>query len=142
MKTVRWFTMQLARWVALGLSVVMALPPVVVGAEQPPTDPGWPRVFKQDRAQLTVYQPQLVEWPGFSNATIRCAIALIPSSDKNERYGILEITADTVVDQTARTVTTLNAQRQIRFPNLSDAESAQLALIVNNLLPEKRPLVI
>ncbi|MCG3149112.1 MAG: hypothetical protein PCFJNLEI_02571 [Verrucomicrobiae bacterium] len=142
MKTTKGFSGHLTRWIALGLSIVMTLPPVVIGAEQAPTDPGWPRVFKQGRAQLTVYQLQLVEWPGFTNATIRCAIALIPSSDTKEIYGVLEVNTDTSVDQAARTVTTVNAQRQIRFPNLAEAEASKMALIVNNLLPEKRPLII
>ncbi len=142
MKSAKWLSVETTRWIALFLFLSLIVPPVVYCAEPVPTDPGWPRVFEQGRAKLTVYQPQLVEWDGFTNATMRCAIALIPSSDTKESYGVLEVNADTFVDQAARTVTTANARREIRFPNLPKAKAAELALIVNNLLPAKRPLVI
>lgn len=133
--------MKITKWIALGLTVVMAAPPVQC-AEQQPVDPGWPREFKQGRASLTVYQPQVVEWAGYTNATVRMAIALVPSSDKKPLYGVLECHADTVVDYNSRTVTTINGQREIRFPNLPVAEATEMIRIVNNLLPERRPLVI
>ncbi len=33
-----------------------------------PADPGWPRVFKKDGAHLTVYQPQVDYWNGYTNS--------------------------------------------------------------------------
>jgi len=111
-------------------------------AESPPADPGWPRQFKQGKATLTVYQPQVVEWSGYTNATIRCALAVQTKPDAKEVYGVLEGTAGTIVNRTARTVTTVNPQRKLRFPNLSESKAAEMTRLVNNLLPEKHSLVI
>ncbi len=110
--------------------------------QSPPSDPGWPRVFKQGSSTLTVYQPQLVEWSGYTKISARCAIALQTDSGKNEVYGVLELNADTSVDKDARTVTTFNPQRKIRFPNVPDNQQTKLTMIVNSLLPEKQSLVI
>ena len=48
----------------------------LASAAQTAADPGWPRVFKQDGKQLTVYQPQVDYWHGYTNLHFRCAIAV------------------------------------------------------------------
>lgn len=124
------------------LSIVMAAPLLQAAVQSPPTDLGWPRQFKQGRTTLTVHQPQLDEWSGYTNASVRCAIAVETAPDKEEVYGVLEINAETIVNRDARTVTTVNPHRQIRFPNVADSKQDDLVKLVNNLLPPRRSMVI
>src|SRR5262245_54038686 len=99
-----------------------------------PADPGWPRVFKQGNQQLTVYQPQVDYWHGYTNIHFRCAIA-VKGVTKQEKFGVAEVDAVTVTDQAARIVAMVPTQRDIRFPNTSDSELASLRNAVDELRP-------
>lgn len=97
-------------------------------------DPGWPRVFKKDGRQLTVYQPQVDYWRGFTNIHFRCAIA-VKGVLAEERFGVAEIDAVTVTDQTARIVALVPTVRDIRFANVSETEKSSLRRAVDELNP-------
>ncbi|MHC1767266.1 MAG: hypothetical protein AB9869_23800 [Verrucomicrobiia bacterium] len=97
-------------------------------------DPGWPRVFKKDGKQLTVYQPQVDYWKDYSSTHFRCAIA-VKGVLKQEKFGVAEVDAVTVTDQVARIVALVPTQRDLRFPNSTDAEQAQLRQAVEDLRP-------
>ncbi len=101
----------------------------------PPDDPGWPRVIKKDGKELTIYQPQVDSWQDYKNMHIRFAIAVKGGKSKNETFGVAEVDAETVVDQTARVVAILPRKRDLRFPNTSDAEAAVLRSTVDELRP-------
>ena len=101
---------------------------------QPPADPGWPRVFKKDKQQLTVYQPQVDYLNGYTNIHFRCAIA-VKGVLKQEKFGVAEVDAVTVTDQAARIVAMVPTQRDVRFPNVSDAELATLRAAVDDAKP-------
>jgi len=104
-------------------------------------DPGWPRVFKQDKKQLTVYQPQVDYWNGYTNIHFRCAIA-VKGVTKQEKFGVAEIDAVTVTDHSARIVALVPTQRELRFPNCSDSELAALRRTVDELKPPGQALTI
>ncbi len=120
------------------LTVVFFGPP---GAIAQPADPGWPRVFKQDKKQLTVYQPQVDYWNGYTNIHFRCAIA-VKGVSKQEKFGVAEVDAVTVVDQAARVVALVPTQRDLRFPNTSDSELASLRRVVDELRPPGQAMTI
>lgn len=101
---------------------------------QQPADPGWPRIFKKDKQQLTVYQPQVDYWNGYTNMHFRCAIA-VKGVTKQEKFGVAEVDAVTVVDHTARIVALVPTQRELRFPNCTDSELASLRRAVDELKP-------
>ena len=103
-------------------------------AQAQSADPGWPRVFKQGSQQLTVYQPQVDYWHGYTNIHFRCAIA-VKGVLKQERFGVAEIDAVTVTDQAARFVALVPTQRDIRFANCTDAELSALRRAVDELKP-------
>ncbi len=88
-------------------------------------DPGWPRVFKKDGKQLTVYQPQVDYWRGYTNLHFRCAIA-VKGVLKQERFGVAEVDALTMTDQANRIVAMVPLKRDLRFPNVSADELAKL----------------
>ena len=104
-------------------------------------DLGWPRVFKQDGKQLTVYQPQVDYWHGYTNIHFRCAIG-VKGVTKEEKFGVAEIDAVTVTDQADRTVALVPTQRDIRFPDTSDSERAGLLQAVNQLRPLDQAITI
>jgi len=110
--------------------------------QPPPADPGWPRIFKEGANQVTVYQPQVDSWEGYTSIRFRCAIAVTAGSGTEEKYGVAEISADTVVDTAARTVVTHNHKREIRFPNVPDSEAATLRQVVDKVLPVQKSLTV
>jgi len=97
-------------------------------------DPGWPRVFKQGGKQLTVYQPQVDYWHGYTNLHFRCAMA-VKGVSKQERYGVAEVDALTVTDHDARIVAIIPLNRDLRFANVPEPELTQLRQAVEQLAP-------
>lgn len=106
------------------------------------TDPGWPRVFKQDGNQLTIYQPQVDSWDGYKTIHFRCAVAVTPASDKRDYYGIAEASADTAVDFATRTVVTRNHRRELRFPDLPSDKAAKLRQMADKILPMRASVTV
>jgi len=104
-------------------------------------DPGWPRVFKAKGKELTVYQPQVDYWNGYTNIHFRCAIA-VKGATKQEKFGVTEVDAVTVTDHDARIVALVPTQRDIRFPNTSDSELASLHRAVDELHPPGRAITL
>lgn len=104
-------------------------------------DPGWPRVFQQGGRQLTVYQPQVDYWHGYTNLHFRCAIA-VKGVLKEEKFGVAEVEALTITDHGARVVAIAPLQREFRFGGVSDAELAQLRQAVDQLNPPGRTLTL
>ena len=117
---------------SLALSLGFLLLLTVVA--QSSADPGWPRVFKQNGKQLTVYQPQVDYWHGYTNLHFRCAIA-VKGVSKQEKFGVAEVDALTVTDHANRVVAIVPLQRDIRFPNVSPDELARLRQAVDQLNP-------
>lgn len=103
-------------------------------AAQPAADPGWPRVFKKDKKQLTVYQPQVDYWNGYTNIHFRCAIG-VKGVAKQEKFGVAEVDALTVADHTARVVAIVPLKRELRFANVPPDELAKLRQAVDQLHP-------
>ncbi len=101
-----------------------------------PADPGWPREFKQGGKQLTVYQPQVDYWHGYTNVHFRCAIA-VKGVSKQEKFGVAEVDALTMVDHGARVVAVVPLKREFRFANVPAPELAQLRQAVEQLNPPR-----
>ena len=97
-------------------------------------DPGWPRVLKQNKIQVTVYQPQVDYWHGYTNLHFRCAIA-VKGVLKDEKYGVAEVDALTVTDHGARVVALAPLTRDLRFAGVTDSERTRLQEAVNQLRP-------
>jgi hypothetical protein len=105
-----------------------------VAAQTPPADPGWPRVFKKDGQQLTVYQPQVDYWNGYTNLHFRCAIG-VKGVSKQEKFGVAEVDALTVTDHGARVVAMVPLNRELRFANVPKPELTKLRQAVEQLRP-------
>jgi len=97
-------------------------------------DPGWPRVFKNSRNQLTVYQPQVDYWSGYTNLHFRCAIA-VKGVTQQEKFGVAEVDALTITDHDARVVALAPLRRDLRFANVPADDLAKLRQAVEELYP-------
>jgi hypothetical protein len=107
-----------------------------------PDDPGWPRVFQNKGTELTIYQPQVDFWNDFKELQFRCAISIETGDSKQEKVGVVEIHAETIVDHDSSTVELIPVSRELRFPNTSEAEEASLGGIINELFPPVRTITV
>src|SRR5437763_2511116 len=88
-----------------------------------PADP-WPRDLSISNAALLVYQPQVNKWDG-NQIDFRAALAIKPTSAKDETFGVVFATARTQVDKVARTVVFENLKvTKSDFPTLPDHGAA------------------
>ena len=124
----------LTKFLALTVFLAAATAGGSLSAATAPADPGWPRVFKKDRRQLTVYQPQVDFWLGYTNLHFRCAIS-VKGVSKQEKFGVAEVDALTVTDHEARIVAVVPLKRDLRFANVPEAELAKLCQAVEELNP-------
>ena len=124
-------------WLLSAVSLILGSSAATMAAAAAPSpdDPGWPRVFKKSGKELTVYQPQVDYWKDYKDIHYRAAIAVKTGSSKQEKYGVAEVDAVTVVDRDARMAALMPWKRDLRFPNTSDSEAASLRKIVDEILP-------
>ena len=113
----------------------------ISAAAQTAEDPGWPRVFKQSGEQLTVYQPQVDYWNGYTNLHFRCAIG-VKGVLKHETYGVAEVDALTVTDQSTRIVALVPLSRDLRFANVPEPDLTKLRQAVDQLHPPGRAVTL
>lgn len=120
------------------LALMCAVPPAHAQDSDkeavPITDPGWPRVFAKDGRKLTVYQPQVDQWDDYSKIHYRMAIEIEGVTDKG-KFGVVEADANTLVDQTERTVVMYSTSREIRFANTPEAEADVLKKVIDDIVP-------
>lgn len=107
----------------------------------PPTDPGWPREFAAENKKLIIYQPQIDAWKDHSTMHFRCAIEL-EGVMKEPKFGVAEIEARTLVDQTARTVKVFPIKREIRFAGVSPDEEKFLRASVDAIRPPQQLITV
>lgn len=121
-----------SRW--LSAAVLLAMAQLTLMAIAQPADPGWPRIFKSGSKQLTVYQPQVDYWNGYTNIHFRCAIA-VKGVLKDEKFGVAEVDAVTVTDQSTRVVALVPTKRELRFANVPEPDLTKLRQAVEALHP-------
>jgi len=107
-----------------------------------PADPGWPRVFQKNGNELIIYQPQVDFWKDHKDIGFRCAIAVKTAGSKEEKYGVAQIEAETVIDNEDRSVLVTPKKRELRFPNIPDKEADALRSIVDELHPPVQAVTV
>ncbi|HEV8550562.1 MAG TPA: hypothetical protein VGQ57_16065 [Polyangiaceae bacterium] len=98
-------------------------------------DLGWPRQITRDGAELIYYQPQLDAWKDYKTLACRLAFTVTPRGGQPVP-GVASISANTLVDNEARTVFLRDIRvTSVRFPS-SDPETArQMELLFRTLVP-------
>ncbi len=89
------------------VAAMLAAMPCMAQEEQPPagevTSDPWPRIIDEGGVKYTIYQPQLDSWDGY-RFVAHAAVSVLPAGMKEPIFGVIDITAVTRVDKTARTV--------------------------------------
>jgi len=121
----------------VSLIATLAIIPLLSAAPAAPADPGWPRVFSKGKQQLTIYQPQVDSWTGFTTTHYRYAFA-IKGVSQEEKLGVAEVDATTLVDQSAQVVGITPVKRDFRFPDTPDDEADTLRKAIEEIIPAGR----
>jgi len=102
-----------------------------------PQKPNWPRSFTTDKgATLTFFQPQITDWPAFTELDALVATELKTTAAAKPVYGVIGIKGRTVADDaTDEVVLTDVTTTQIDFSTLDRRELADLAVEVGKILP-------
>lgn len=128
--------------VSAGVKILALLLPLVsLRSAAQATDPGWPRVVQLGNLTLTIYQPQVDYWHGYTNTHYRCALA-VKGVTPQEKFGAVEVDANTQIDQANRTVVVVPTHRQFSFPNTPAAETAALIDAINKIRPPGQPTTV
>ncbi len=106
-----------------------------------PGDVGWPRAYVKDSKELTVYQPQVDSWKDYNTIQFRCAIS-VKGVLAEEKFGVAEVEATTVVDHSSRTVALVPIKRELRFGKVSEAEAAALRKGIEEIHPSSSVTLI
>ncbi len=100
-------------------------------------DPGfapWPRTVEAKGIQATIYQPQVDGWDGV-RLSAHAALAAVFPGMKEPVYGVLALSADTLVDKESRSVKVDKVRRlSVSFPSAPHREREFLALTRASLL--------
>ena len=123
------------------LALVVFFAGAVYAAEEEAADISWPREFSQGGKTLTVYQPQVDSWTDYKKIHFRCAIS-VEGVLKEERFGVAEVEATTVVDHTKRMVGIATAKRTVRFSGVTPADAKLLEETVEKLNPSSRIVIL
>lgn len=115
----------------------------VMQAEEPAplADPGWPREHLLESKKHTVYQPQIDEWKDHSTMHFRCAIE-VEGVLQEPTFGVAEIEARTLVDQTTRVVKLFTTTREYRFAGVSGEDERSLLAAMDVLSPPERLITV
>ena len=93
-------------------------------SEHPPADPGWPRSLSANGQAFTVYQPQLDSWDGFT-LEAHAAVAVESGGEQPLIFGVVSISARTLVDKEERLVTLEDVKiTDARFPSAPEQAQA------------------
>ncbi|CDZ68135.1 Carbohydrate-binding family V/XII [Neorhizobium galegae bv. orientalis] len=99
--------------------------------------PSWPRIFTTSSgASLTLFQPQITDWPGFAKLDALIAAEFKSNDDDKAIYGVVGVTGKTLADAGTGDVTLTDLTvTQLDFSTLAREELAKLALEVGKLMP-------
>jgi hypothetical protein len=76
----------------------------------------WPKSADLNGTQYTIYQPQLDTWDGY-RFEAHAAVSVLPPGSKEPIFGVIQVTASTLVDRLSRTVQFADLQvEKLAFP--------------------------
>ena len=139
-------TRRLKAWCAWATAGLLSLS---LAAQEPapaPDETPWPYEITSGDTQIAVYQPQLDSWDGMT-LKARAAVAVKEGAkdDKNAKssFGVLDITARTLVDKNTRLVT-LDRYEIVKadFPTAANKEAAWAQLIRKDAAKRTRTIAL
>jgi hypothetical protein len=102
-----------------------------------PDKPSWPRTFTTDAgATLTLFQPQITDWNGFTQLDALIATEFKAKADAKPIYGVIGVSGRTVADDDSDEVVVTDVKAtQVDFSTLERKELTDLALEVGKIMP-------
>jgi len=125
----------------LPILILPGLAATVPAAEVP--TPGWPHTMTGKEGSLTVYPPQVTDWPERTKLEARMAVSVQRNGSATPIIGTLEISGQTAVDQIGRIVT-ISAFRltSSHFPSLDTTQAGELAQRIQEALDTMPPKTV
>jgi len=131
--------MTLLRLMILALAAILT----IFSQTDAPKDPGWPRIFTEGAAKLTVYQPQIDSWKEYTKLSARFAVALTLHAGAKPVYGAIQVEADSLADNASRTVLVNNFVIQnASYPSARDEGEAKGWKELTEKLFPKTPVTV
>jgi hypothetical protein len=139
---------------ASGTSSTAASPPASTPAPATATSTGaqatgaaaaasWPHGFSYNGADVVVYQPQAISWPGQTMLTARAALAITRRGTSKPVVGTIEFSGSTATDFGNRAVTVHDLKLvSSHFPSLDTAASSELEGKIRQALPAMGPKTV
>jgi hypothetical protein len=120
------------------------LPCLGIAAEQDMLNPDlWPQNYKIGESEVTVYQPQILEWTEYRHLKASAAIAVKLAGRDQVTFGATTIEADTATDFEDRTVRLgTRSFSGFRFPELDEAETKSATELIRSIITPEKPLEI
>ena len=102
-----------------------------------PSSVAWPHTVSGRGGSATIYQPQVISWPGQTTLTARAAVAVTRQGGGAPILGTVEVTATTSTDFATRTVTLSDlTPGRLAFPLAGHrTQAAQLETRIRAALP-------
>jgi hypothetical protein len=123
-----------------------ALPPGVfpaLAAAPPAADipaPGWPHTINGKQGSITVYTPQVTDWPERTKLDARMAVSVQRTGAPAPTLGTLEVTGRTATDQASRIVTITGLKlTNSHFPSLDTTQAYELGQRIQAALDSMPP---
>lgn len=112
-------------------SLVLTVLAASVGVAQ---DPGWPRKLTNKGATLLVYQPQVDDWPNFTQIDFRAAISLTPAGGKPVIGAFTAHGTTEVVQERDLVLITGTKITNTYFPSLEQAQATKMDQLLRTFL--------
>jgi hypothetical protein len=111
-------------------------------AAEAPT-PGWPHTITGRDGSVTVYPPQVIDWPDRTRLDARMAVAVQPTGNPTPIIGTLEISGQTTTDQASRTVSITGLKLTAsHFPSLDTGQASALAAKIQAAIETMPPKTV
>jgi len=134
-------TVHLATLMLLFAGLASAQEPSASDAAPPEAETPWPYELKDGTTVITVYQPQLDSWDGVKLKARAAVAATTEGNKQGPTYGILHLSAATLVDKGERIVTLDRPKiEKAEFPHAKGGSDAWVKLLAQDLQSKTRTL--
>ncbi len=130
--------MRVTAWLLIPLLLLSIALPIPARAQSGasaagPSDPGWPRQIKGGTNTITIYTPQVDRWDG-TQLEARAAVSVDHPASPQQDFGVIWISAHTLVDRTNRLVSCDKVEiTKASFPAAPEKTDAYLEILRSNV---------
>jgi hypothetical protein len=128
---------------AVGGPPTAAAPAGAAPTPQQAATANWPHALVYNGANVVVYQPQAISWPGKTMLTARAAVSIMPKGASKPILGTVETSGTTATDFNTRMVTIRDlALVSTHFPSLDTTAAASLEAKIRQAVAAMGPKLV